>query len=206
MQNSNAKTHFDLKYTLLEKLSNKEETSELIALVKMKKDDLSRIKIKRDLLIVIIDRPTSPGNLGTIIRSCDSLDVDGVIITGHAVDLYDSHTIQCSVGAIFSVPVIRLQSHKEVIDWIKQLKMKISNMEVVGTSAKATKNIAEQDFTKPTILLMGNESLGLSYNYKSICDEMIKIPISGSVSSLNVGCAASIFLYEIARQRKPIHS
>jgi len=201
LETSRAKIHYDLKQELLQKLSDKEEASELIALVNMPKDDLSRIKKSDNLLVVVLDRPTSPGNLGTIIRSCNSLNVDGIIITGHATDLYGPHTIQGAVGSLFSIPIIRLESHKEVLEWVEKLKEDLQSLQIIGTSAKADKYIEKQDFTIPTILLIGNESLGLSNSYKSMCDELVKIPISGVVSSLNIGCATSIFLYEIQRQR-----
>ena len=67
---------------LMEKLSQKEDTSELIAIVAMPADDLARIPERENLLVVVVDRPTNPGNLGTVIRSCDALRVDGVIIDG----------------------------------------------------------------------------------------------------------------------------
>lgn len=201
LNNSRAKHHFDLKFSLLQELSSKEETSELIALVYMAKDDLSRIKFHKNSIIVVLDRPINPGNLGTIIRSCNSLNVDGIIISGHAVDLYDPKTIQSSVGSFFSIPIIRIPSYNQVNTWINVLKKEYSNIQVVGTSAKANKEISLQDFTKPTIILIGNETLGLSQNYKLICDELVKIPLFGRASSLNVSCATSIVLYEIARQR-----
>jgi len=187
---------------LLDKLSERENTSNLIAIVNIPADDLSRISIKEDLLIVVFDRPSNPGNLGTIIRSCDSFKVDGLILSGHSVDLYDPQTIRASVGSIFTLPVLRMESHKELLNWIHELKIKLPDLRIVGSSAKASKDISQQDFRKPTVLLIGNETKGLSENYKQICDELIKIPIHGSATSLNVACAASISLFEIDRQRR----
>ena len=90
--------------------SNKSEPSELLALVAMPADDLDRIPLSPDLLVVAFDRPASPGNLGSIIRSCDALGAHGVIMTGHSVDLYDPETISASVGSLFALPVVRLPS------------------------------------------------------------------------------------------------
>ncbi len=201
LDNSKAKIHYELTENLMDKLSDREETSELIAIIKTPDDNLSRIKIKESLLIVVFDRPSNPGNLGTIIRSCDSFSVDGLIITGHSVDLYDPQTIRASVGSIFSLPVIRLESHKELVNWIEKVKERL-NIQIIGSSAKATKDISKHDFTKSTIYLLGNETDGLSKNYKELCDELIKIPIHGTATSLNVACAVSISLYEIDRQRR----
>src|SRR2546421_442691 len=196
-----AKTHFEVPLPLLEKLSNKAEPSELLALVAMPEDNLSRIPIDENLLVVVFDRPASPGNLGTIIRSCDALKVAGMIITGHAVDLYDPETISATTGSLFALPVVRMPSHKELLPWFAMLQTRLGAVQIVGSSEKAEKEISAHDFTLPTVLLVGNETWGLSASYQELCDASVKIPIYGSASSLNVACATSIMLYEIDRQR-----
>ncbi|SKC79944.1 TrmH family RNA methyltransferase [Maledivibacter halophilus] len=201
LDNVNTDTLYELSQNLMDKLSGKEDTSELLAIVKMKEDSFSRIKLDKNPLIVVIDRPSNRGNLGTLIRSCDSLNCNGLIMTGHAVDLFDPKTIISSVGTIFSLPTLRLSSYKEVYNWIQDLKEHYLDLQVVGTSASGDKAINQCDFSKPTILLLGNETVGLNRNYKDICDVMTEIPIDGVASSLNVSCAASIMLYEIKRQR-----
>jgi 23S rRNA (uridine2479-2'-O)-methyltransferase len=203
IENSGARKHCELPQNLLDKLSQKEEASELIALIKMPEDDLHRIPEREPALIVVLDRPTNPGNIGTIIRSCDALKVDGVIITGHAADLYDPETIRATTGSFFSVPAVRVDSHKELIPWIEGLRSRSGRLQIVGTSAKATIPLQDFDFTVPTVLLVGSETHGLSENFKALSDAMVTIPMSGYASSLNVACATSIVLYEISRQRQP---
>jgi 23S rRNA (uridine2479-2'-O)-methyltransferase len=198
---STAEVHFELSRNLMLKLSNKQETSELIALIYIPEDRLSRIQIKKDLLVVIFDRPSSPGNLGTLIRSCESFKVGGLIITGHSVDLYSPETINATVGSLFSMPVIRVPSHKELLPWFETIRESIGSVQIVGSSAKGDKTIWTHNFNLPTILIVGNETWGISANYKALCDVMVRIPIYGSASSLNVACATSIILYEIDRQR-----
>jgi TrmH family RNA methyltransferase len=202
IEHSGAKVHFVLSTPLMEKLSQKEDTSELIAITAMPADDLARIPERENLLVVVLDRPTSPGNLGTIIRSCDALRVDGVIITGHSVDLYDPETVRATTGSFFSLPVIRLLSFNELIPWFEGLKLRLDRLQIAGTSAKAETSIQNYDFTAPTILLVGNESHGLSENARALCDAMVTIPMYGSATSLNVACATSILLYEVDRQRR----
>ncbi len=198
---SNARKHLELPRSLMGELSDKENTSELLAIIDMKKEDLDRVKISKDLLIVVIDRASSPGNLGTIIRSCDSFAVDAVFMTGHSVDLYDPKTIRASVGTIFSLPIIKLESHNDVLPWIEKVKSEIGNFSIIGTTVKTSKDISNTSFETPLMLLIGNETFGLSIGYKEACDKLVKIPIGGAASSLNVACATSIFLYEINRQR-----
>jgi len=201
IQKANARNHYEIPLRLMEKLSDKDETSELLALVGIPADELSRIPVRENMLMVVLDRPSSPGNLGTIIRSCDALGADGLIISGHAADLYDPETIRATTGSFFSVPAVRLPSHKELIPWLEELKQRVIGLRVVGTSAKAKLPIHEFDLTLPTVLLIGNETNGLSNAYQEIADAMVTIPMSGTASSMNIACATSILLYEAVRQR-----
>jgi len=201
LQTAHAKKHFELPLRLMKKLSDKDETSELIALVGIPADNLSRIPMNENMLIIILDRPSSPGNLGTIIRSCDALGVDGLIISGHAADLYDPETIRATTGSFFSIPSVRLPSHKELLPWLDGLRQRFRRLQVVGTSAKAKIPIQEHDFTLPTVLLIGNETNGLSDAYQELADTMVTIPMTGYASSLNIACAVSVLLYEAACQR-----
>jgi 23S rRNA (uridine2479-2'-O)-methyltransferase len=127
--------------------------------------------------------------------------VHGVVVTGHAVDLYDPETVRATAGSFFSVPVVRQPSYKELVPWFDRLRQRFDALQILGTSAKAQMLIQDRDLTAPTILLIGNENHGLSESYRALCDAMVTIPMCGSATSLNVACAASILLYEVARQR-----
>jgi len=201
LQNSIVKIHYELPLNLMEKISQKENTSELIAIVNIPPNDLSRIPESKAPLIVVLDRIASPGNLGTIIRSCDALGVDGLILTGHSADLYAPETIRATTGSFFAIPAIRMGSPKELMSWLDALKGKYPELEIVATSAKATMPLADCDFSHPVVLLIGNENHGLSIFYRDLADRVVTIPMTGSASSLNVACAVSIILYEINRQR-----
>lgn len=192
---------FELSQQLMEKLSDKDDTSEIIAIVTMKSDNINRIKFSPKPLVVVFDRPSNKGNLGTIIRSCDAMGCDGLIITGHAVDLYEPETIISSTGSFFKLPTIRLQKYSDIVDLVLNMKPKHPDVQIIGTDECGEVSINQCEFNKPTVLLIGNETDGLSRNYKQVCDEIAKIPIGGSASSLNVACATSILLYEISRQR-----
>jgi len=198
--NCKATTRLEMSFELLQELSDKEETSELLAVVKMKPDDLSRISLEPSDLVLVFDRPNNPGNLGSSIRSVDALGAKAVVVTGHATDLYHAHTIRGSMGSFFSIPVIRLPSHTELLAWVEQQRQRLKDLVLIGTSEKGDKFLSESDLTRSCILLMGNETFGLSQNYQAICQEMLKIPMQGTASSLNVSCATSICLYERIEQ------
>ena len=202
LQNAQAQVHYALPLSLMQKLSQKDESSELMAIVSMPEDRLERISEQEPLLLVVFDRPSSPGNLGTVIRTSDALGVQGMVITGHAVDLYDPETIRATTGSFFALPVVRQPSHQELLPWFDELRQRHNGLQIVGTSSKARLPIHEFDFTQPILLLIGNENHGLSEGYKALADAMVTIPMSGSASSLNAACAASILLYEITRQRR----
>ena len=201
LSQSQATTHFALPSHLMNKLSEKEDASELVAIVAMPEDDLDYINWHNQALVMVLDRPTNPGNLGTIIRSADAFGVDGIIITGHAVDLFDPKTIRASRGSLFTLPIVRVNTNEALYTWFEQKRQSDLGVQIIGTSAKAEISLAGQDFTTPTILMFGNETTGLRKAYQTYCDSLVKIPIAGSATSLNVASAASIMLYEVVRQR-----
>ncbi|HWQ15954.1 MAG TPA: RNA methyltransferase [Roseiflexaceae bacterium] len=201
LRRSSARAHVELPARLLEQLSLKDEPSELLAVLAMPEDRLERIPVSANPLVVVFDRPGSPGNLGTLIRSCDALGADGLVVTGHACDLYDPETIRASTGSLFALPSVRLPSHAVLLPWLDALRAAHPDLQVVGADERGERAIAAHDFTRPTVLLLGNETWGLSQAYRQLADALVRIPIGGDASSLNVAVAGSIILYEVGRQR-----
>jgi TrmH family RNA methyltransferase len=193
---------YALTADLLENLSGKASPSELLAVVRMAPDDVGRIRVGKSLLALVADAPSNPGNLGTIVRSCDALGGDGIIVTGHAVDVYDPATITASRGSMFAVPVVRLPSPAAVARWVADARQAIGKCVIVGADEKGTAELATHDFRPATVVLLGNEARGLGHAYQQMCDTLVRIPMSGSATSLNVSVAASIILYEASRQRR----
>jgi tRNA G18 (ribose-2'-O)-methylase SpoU len=188
---------------LMRELGGKDEDApELLAVVAMPPDDLARISARENLLVVVFDRPTTPGNIGTLVRSADAFGASGVVVTGHAADPYDPKAVRASTGSLFALPVVRVPSHREVLDWAGELRADGVPVRVVGTDERGPVEIAEQDLTGPTVLAVGNETHGLSAAWREACDGMVRIPITGAASSLNAATAASVALYEAARQRR----
>jgi 23S rRNA (uridine2479-2'-O)-methyltransferase len=174
---------------------------ELVAVAEMPPDDLDRIKAGRGFLGVVLDRPASPGNLGSIIRSADAFGASGVIVTGHAADVYDPRSVRASTGSLFALPVVRSPSSREVAAWLTAQRAAGCPIVLAGADEHADRDVFDVDFTRPTLLLVGNEAAGLSRAWRELCDLMVAIPMAGAASSLNAANAATAVLYEIARQR-----
>ena len=188
---------------LLAELGEKQdEPPELLAVVALPPDSLDRVPIGPRLLGVVFDRPTAPGNIGTLIRSADAFGASAVIITGHAADPYDPKAVRASTGSLFAVPVIRLESHREVLAWTGALQADGLPVQIVGTDEHGADDVSEYDLTGPRLLLIGNETHGLSAGWREAADAMVRIPITGAASSLNAASAATVVLYEAARQRR----
>lgn len=196
-----ADEHWELSTDLLAQLSEKDEPSEVLAIIESRRLTPDAIEPRADGLLVVFDRPSSPGNLGSSIRSADAFGAQGIIVTGHAVDLYDPFVVRGSMGALFGLPVTTARSHTEVFDWVTKARNAGFPYRVIGSSGKAEASVHEADLSGPTVLILGNETVGMSRGYWDICDSVVRIPIGGALSSINISCAASILLYEITRQR-----
>lgn len=180
---------------LVAKLGEKDEPSELVAVVEMPPDSLSRLDPAG--LTVVFDRPTQPGNLGTLARSADAFGATGLVVTGHAADPYDPRAVRSSTGSIFALTVVRAPSHREVLDWARP-----HGVRAVGTDETGSIDVREADLTGPLLIVVGNETHGMTAAWREACDQLVSIPMAGSASSLNAATAGSIVLEEASRQRR----
>jgi tRNA G18 (ribose-2'-O)-methylase SpoU len=192
---------FAVDAELLRELGGKDDkTPEVIAVGRMQPDELSRIELADSGLVLVFDRPTSPGNLGTLIRSADVFGATGVIVGGHAADIYDPRTVRASTGSLFAVPTVHVPAARQVLDWVDEARHG-SGVRIVGMDESGSTRVDHHDFTTPTVLVVGNETTGLSTAWQEACTDLVSIPVSGAATSLNAANAAAVALYEIARQR-----
>ena len=194
--------HYELSGELFGALSGKTEPSELLAILRMPEDSLDRIPAAPDLLAAVIDRPSNPGNLGTLIRSCDAFGVHGLAVVGHGVDVYDPATVTASRGSLFAVPVVRVASPEDLTDWLARVRTALGTCVLVGADENGASDVDRLDLAQPVVFVLGNETSGLSRAWQERCDVLARIPIGGSASSLNVAVAGSVLFYEAMRQRK----
>ncbi len=185
---------------LMHELGEKtDETPELIAVAALPPDDLTRLSLSAESLGVVFDRPANPGNIGTLVRSADAFGASYVLVTGHAADPYDPRSVRASAGSLFGLPVVRVPSHAAVLDWLETAEIRPL---LIATDEDGDVDIADADLTGPTMLLVGNETAGLSAAWRSAADITVSIPIQGTASSLNAANAATVALYESSRQRR----
>lgn len=197
---------FAVSTDLMRELGGKEdEAPELLAVVATPPDDLRRIgggTVGADFLGVVLDRPTSPGNVGTVARSLDAFGGAGLVVAGHAADPYDPRAVRASTGSIFSVPTVRVPAGRDVLAWVEAQRSAGVPLTLLGTDEHGDVELAEHDLTGPTLVLTGNETTGLSAGWREACDVMVSIPMLGSASSLNAASATTVVLYEAVRQRR----
>ncbi|GAA5003633.1 TrmH family RNA methyltransferase [Kitasatospora paranensis] len=187
---------------LLAELGEREDTApELVAVAALGSDDFGRLPVGPDFLGVAFDRPTNPGNIGTLTRSADAFGASGLIVTGHAADVYDPKSVRASTGSLFKLPVIRSAAPSDVLEWVVAQRERGVPVKIVGTDEHGETSVDACDLTGPVLLVVGNETVGMSKTWREICDEVVSIPIGGAASSLNAASAGTLMLYEAARQR-----
>ncbi len=185
---------------LMAEISDRDEPSEVIVLAYRPATSLANFDATDVQLAVVLDRPANPGNLGSLIRSCDAFGVDVVIVTGHAADVWDPRCIRASLGAVFTTPVVHEPSLSRLIDWLGRKRQLQPEFRVVGTDSNGSVAIGHQANAAPIALLFGNEARGLSRVLQDTVDEMVFIPMTGHVNSLNLASAVSISLYVISQR------
>jgi RNA methyltransferase, TrmH family len=160
--------------------------------------DLAHIRPEEGQCWVALDTVQYPGNLGTILRTCDAVGGAGVILLGNTTDPYDPAAVRASMGAIFSQRLARA-SFAEFAAWCRRHKVI-----VVGTSPAAALDYQAVAYQPPLVLLMGSEPRGLSHEQQVLCDVVVNIPMVGHSDSLNLAVATGIMLYEIFNQQRGV--
>lgn len=147
--------------------------------------------------ILVLDGLTDVRNFGAIARTCEVAGVDAIVIPARGSVSVNADAIKTSAGALHSIPVCRENSLKEAISFLKN-----SGIKVVAATEKAASFYTESDLSVPVAIVMGSEDTGVAPEHLRICDELVRIPQSGTIQSLNVSVAAGVLIYEVVRQRK----
>ena len=141
----------------------------------------------------------NPGNLGTILRTCDAVGATRLLLLDDCTDPYDPAAVKASMGSIFTVKLTK--THAEAF---RVWHTRHEEMVIVGTSDHAEEDYAQTVYPQTCLLLMGSERQGLPDEYVQLCTKMVCIPMEGSCDSLNLAVATGIILYQIYNQRRNI--
>ena len=146
--------------------------------------------------VLILDQINDVRNFGAIIRTAEISGVDGIIIQNSSSAPVNSDTIKTSAGAIFNIPICKVNHIKDAIYHLQSL-----NISIISASEKSEKNIYDVDLKVPLAIIMGSEQKGINKSVINLSNESVKLPMYGKIESLNVSVACGIFLYEVVRQR-----
>jgi RNA methyltransferase, TrmH family len=183
---------YDIPAEVFSSLADKENPQGILGVLRKPHQSITDINPgKADCLIALVS-PQDPGNIGTILRTIDAVGASGLLLLEQSADPYHPNSVRASMGALFWYPVIR-SSFDEFAKFIKKNKYS-----VYGTSAHASIDYREvEKYNMPLVLLMGSEREGLSEERAAVCKQLIRLPMEGRASSLNLAVAAGVFLYDI---------
>lgn len=181
-------------------LAQKEGPQGLAAVIYQKWFDIETINSSEGGIWMGLDSVQDPGNLGSILRTLDAVGGRGIILLDQSTDVFHPTAARASTGALFSLYVIRT-SQQDFIHWKKNHGLKC-----YGAVCEKSEDYQNVTYPDDLIILMGSEQKGLSQPLIEICDQLINIPMSGNVDSLNLASAASIILYEVYNQQRKRNS
>ena len=147
-------------------------------------------------LFLLLDQITDARNFGAIIRTAECTGVHAIIVQNKGGAPVNADTVKTSAGAVFNIPLIKVSHIKDAIYYLQA-----SGIKIVAASEKTETSLYAVDFTQPTALVMGSEEKGVNPSVLKLVDQKVKLPMYGTIASLNVSVACGAFLYEIVRQR-----
>ena len=179
-----------------EKMAYRGSTEGMIAVARCKAHRLESLQLKKNPLVIVLERVEKPGNLGAILRTAEAAGVDAVIVCDPLTDMYNPNLIRASIGGVFNVPTAICTS-EECITFLKA-----NGIKILTAQLQDSYEYYDYDMTCATAIVMGTESTGLTNQWREAADAHIRIPMLGRLDSLNVSVSAAILMYEAVRQRR----
>jgi TrmH family RNA methyltransferase len=182
---------------ILASIAEKENPQGVIAVARQQRVKLDDLTPQNFPWGVAIVAPQDPGNVGTILRTIDAVGASGLILLDSGVDPYHPTAVRASLGSIFWYPIVSA-SFTEWSQWAQR-----QGYHIYGTSAKASVDYkAVEAYERPLIVLLGSEREGLSREQAAVCDQLVRLPMRGHASSLNLAVAAGVVLYAVLDRLK----
>lgn len=186
---------FEVSKEVFAKVSYRDRPDGLIALARQTHQMLADLTVSDNPFILIAEAIEKPGNLGSILRSCDAAGVDALLLCDRCTDIHNPNVVRSSVGTLFSVPVIETTSDA-ALEWLHKHKIPL-----ICSTPAAEKIYTAVDQKGPVAIAVGTEQLGLSQTWLDAANLLVRIPMLGHSDSLNVAAATTLLLYEVIRQR-----
>lgn len=181
---------------VMESLSDTESPQGIVAAIEQPLEDIDQLLKRGRTTLLAAAGVSDPGNLGTIIRTTEAFDLQGLVSFPHTVDLFNPKTVRSTAGAIFHLPLAEVDSYEKGIR-----AMEAADFRLVGTKIKGGLALHRSNLQGPQVLFAGNEARGLPENLEASLDFTISIDMPGDMESLNVSVAMGIVMYEVSRQR-----
>jgi len=181
---------------VMEKLSFGQRADGVVAVARPPQRRLDDLVLAADTLVAIVEGVEKPGNLGAIVRTADAAGVAAVLVADGGTDLYNPNAIRASLGAIFGVRVVA-DSTDESIAWLREQQFRVFAARVDGVT-----EYTDVDFRGRSAIALGSEARGLSARWRGDNIKSIRLPLLGSVDSLNLSATAAVLFYEALRQKR----
>ena len=183
----------EMSEAVLAKITRRDNPQMVVGVFGQRLRPLAEVRVGEGEVWVALEEVRDPGNLGTIIRTIDSVGAKGVVLIGDTCDPFSFEAVRATMGSLFHVPLVRT-GRDAFVAWAKA-----AGVRLVGTHLKATHDYRKVEARAPTMLVMGNEQAGLSEPMSAACDVRVKIPMAGRADSLNLAVATGVMLYELRR-------
>lgn len=180
-----------------EHVSDTKTPQGVLCVIKRREGRLDEMLGDRCPFLLVLDNLQDPGNVGTILRTAEGAGVTGVILGRDSADIYNPKTIRSTMGSVYRVPFCYAEDIPGVLDRING-----AGITTFAAHLEGKLDYDEPDYRKPCAFLIGNEGNGLRDETAEKAEEYIRIPMLGQVESLNAAIAASVLMFEAARQRR----
>lgn len=201
VQQAHPVRHWVLSGEVFHTLSGRDDPQGIAAVVRIHERTLADLPLGDDLFVLVAYQLGNPGNLGSIIRTADAAGATGVVVVEPSVDLYDPQTTRATMGSLFSLPIVRLADEGALARWYAEVRAGGMPLLVAASSARGRQLYFDVDYRRPVVLLVGSERHGLPPLACQQADVLVRLPMAGRATSLNVSAAATALVYEVVRQR-----
>ena len=187
---------YDVSRAVMERLSFGQRLEGIVAVAERPRRTLDDLRLVGDGLVAVVEGAEKPGNVGAILRTADAAGLSAVIVADGGTDLFNPNAIRASLGAIFTLSVCESTS-QAALDWLRKGRVRMFAARVDGAVDYTT-----ADLRGPAAIVLGSEAHGLSDVWQAADITAIRLPLLGTVDSLNVSATAAVLFYEVLRQRR----